>query len=76
MSEPTTNTIYKFIQSYVEQHGYPPSLREIAVGCYLGTSSVLRHLDKLEAWGRISREPGRARALKLLVPNNFHSTGH
>jgi len=74
MNEQTTNTVYNFIQSYIQLHGYPPSLREIAVGCYLGTSSVLRHFDKLEAWGRISREPGRARGMKLMTLDNFHST--
>ncbi len=66
MSSEITGEVYAFVERYIEEHGYAPSLREIAAGCYLGTSSVLRHLDKLEALGWIAREPGRARSLTLL----------
>ena len=61
-----TEAVYAFIKQYIQQYGYAPSLREIASGCYLGTSSVLRHLDRLEAWGRLARDPGRARSMRLM----------
>ena len=73
MNNPLTDEVYNFIEHYIQQHGYAPSLREIAMGCYLGTSSVLRHLDKLEAWGWISREPGRARGMVLLNHSRLNS---
>jgi len=69
MDNETIEIVYAFIKLYMQQHGYAPSLREIAAGCYLGTSSVLRHLDRLEAWGRITREPGRARSMSLVGRN-------
>lgn len=28
-------------------------------------SAVLRHLDRLEAWGRSLREPGKARSIRI-----------
>lgn len=58
--------IYGFIRDYIAQHQRPPTLREIAKGCYTNTSTVLRCLDILEARGRLSREPGIARSLRLL----------
>lgn len=64
----TTNTkaVYDFIQHYLDVHdGYPPSIRDIAGEVYIGHSTVLRHLDKLEAWGLIRREPQRPRSIRL-----------
>lgn len=57
--------VYVFINSYIAQHGFPPSMDEIADGCYLSRSSVVRYLDRLEAWGLVSREPGIPRSLRL-----------
>jgi SOS-response transcriptional repressor LexA len=57
--------LYGFIQIYIHENGYSPSLREISDGCYLGRSTVLRYLDKLEAKGRITRTEGRARSISL-----------
>lgn len=61
-----TKKVYDFIKYYLEAHrGYAPSIREIAHGAYLGRSTVMRHLDKLEAWGLITREPNKARSIRL-----------
>lgn len=65
MMHQTTEDVYAFIQSYFEKHHYAPSYREIAEGCYLAMGSLVRHLDRLEAWGWIQREPGRARSIWL-----------
>jgi DNA-binding MarR family transcriptional regulator len=66
MSNDTTERVYEFILSYMEAHnGLAPSQREIAEACFLVRSAVLRHLDRLEAWGRIIREPGKARSIRL-----------
>ena len=64
-TEPMTEMVYDFICLYLETHGYPPSLREISANCYLGRSTVIHHLDQLEARGRISRKPGRARSITV-----------
>ena len=66
MSTDTTNTVYTFIQTYThDHHGQAPTIREIAAGTYLGRSTVMRHLDRLEAWGLIEREPYQARSIQL-----------
>lgn len=64
-----SQTIFSFICSYLDQHGFPPSLREIAHGCYLSLSTVSKYLGILEAQGRIKRQPGRARGLTLTDPS-------
>ncbi len=66
MTNSVTDAIYGFIKNYVKEHTYPPTLREIGRGCYLSTSAVTRHLDRLEQRGKIYREPGRARGIRLL----------
>jgi DNA-binding MarR family transcriptional regulator len=68
MHQQTTTSVYVFIWKYNQEHGFPPTQREIADACYLAQSSVSRHLDKLAKWGWISREDGKARGLRLLKP--------
>jgi DNA-binding MarR family transcriptional regulator len=66
MQTQTTDTVYRFIVEYMNAHdGLAPSQREIADGCYIARSAVVRHLDKLEAWGRIIHEPNKARSIRL-----------
>lgn len=57
--------IYQFIRQHIKEHTHPPTLREIAVHCFLSVSNVLRYLDRLEMRGYIVREPGRARGITL-----------
>jgi repressor LexA len=66
MHNPTSEAIYEFIVIFIEQHGYPPTMREIADGCYISAGNVVRYLDKLEAERRLIREPRKARSLKLV----------
>lgn len=61
--------VYAFIVNYIRQHGYSPSLREISRGCFMSQANVMRYLDRLEAQGRITRQPGRARSITLLDRN-------
>ncbi len=69
MNNDTTEAVYNFIVEYMKGHnGLGPSQREIADACFIVRSGVLRHLDKLEAWGRIVREPGKARNIRLPEP--------
>lgn len=59
--------VYDFLVTYGEAHGFPPAIREIASGTFMGTASVMRALDKLEARGCIVREPGRARSIRIVA---------
>jgi repressor LexA len=59
--------IYKFIQSYSAEHGYPPTVRDIGKAVGLASSSTVHaHLANLEKLGLIRRDPTKPRALELL----------
>jgi repressor LexA len=64
----TSEVVYGFIQDYVHQEGFPPSLSEIAEGCGLDISTVVYHLKRLRLWGFIRQTSGKARRI-LLVDN-------
>jgi SOS-response transcriptional repressor LexA len=66
MANPNTEIIYEFVRAYIEKHGYGPTQREIANGCYLNRATVYFHLLMLEMDGRIAREPGKARSITLV----------
>jgi repressor LexA len=58
--------IMEFIRSWGEEHGYPPSVREIgeAVGL-VSPSSVAYQLKELEKKGYLRRDPNRPRAVDV-----------
>ncbi|HEY1487399.1 MAG TPA: transcriptional repressor LexA [Micromonosporaceae bacterium] len=58
--------ILDFIRSWVEQHGYPPSVREIGEGVQLvSPSSVAYQLGQLEEKGYLRRDANRPRAVDV-----------
>ena len=59
--------ILDFVNSQVEEKGYPPSVREIcsAVG-FKSTSTVHGYLEKLEKNGLITKDPTKPRALRVI----------
>ncbi len=59
--------ILDFVNSQVEEKGYPPSVREIcsAVG-FKSTSTVHGYLEKLEKNGLILKDPTKPRALRVI----------
>lgn len=62
----TSDTIFDFIVSYVDENGYAPSVRDICDGVGVkSTSTVHAHLKRLESQGRLSYEAGKRRALRL-----------
>lgn len=65
MTNPTTEAVYDFICHFVEEHGYSPSLREIGDGCFIGRSTVIRHLDRLERLGWLTHDTGKARSIHV-----------
>lgn len=61
--------IYDYIRSFLERHGYAPSLEEIAE--HFGLSSVAtihEHLSNLQDKGLLRRDPNRSRAIELTRP--------
>ncbi|PZF93871.1 transcriptional repressor LexA [Micromonospora endophytica] len=63
--------ILDFIRTWVERHGYPPSVREIgeAVGL-VSPSSVAYQLKELEKKGFLRRDPNRPRAVDVRSPSD------
>ena len=58
--------IWEFLVAYVDEHGYPPTVREIGEHVGLASpSTVHAHLANLERAGLIKRDPTKPRALEL-----------
>jgi repressor LexA len=58
--------IWDFIVGYVDEHGYPPTVREIGEAVGLASpSTVHAHLANLERAGLLRRDPTKPRALEL-----------
>jgi repressor LexA len=58
--------IWTFLTHYVDEHGYPPTVREIGEAVGLASpSTVHAHLANLERAGLIKRDPTKPRALEL-----------
>jgi repressor LexA len=56
--------ILEVIRDFTEEHGYPPSVREIGERVGLSSSSTVQsHLKSLEKRGLIFRDPTKPRAL-------------
>jgi repressor LexA len=58
--------ILEFLGEYIEDNGYPPSIREIGAAAGITSTSVVSYnLRRMEEAGYISREPEVSRGLKL-----------
>ncbi|MEO8610964.1 MAG: transcriptional regulator [Chloroflexota bacterium] len=68
--------IFAYMCQYHRENTYPPTLREMADTFFMSPSSIMRHLDKMEAAGWIAREWGKARGITLLrtcaAEPNYH----
>jgi repressor LexA len=68
--------IYEYVVAYVDEHGYPPTVREIGGEVGLASpSTVHAHLANLERAGYIRRDPTTPRALELLGRDRPASDG-
>ncbi len=63
---PKQQQIYDYICSFTDQHGYPPSVREIGEAVHLKSPSTVHfHLKGLEEAGIIVKSAGKTRAISL-----------
>lgn len=61
-----TQEVYNYIEKYIMQNNYPPTIREMCDKLKLdSTSSVVYHLKKLENMGKITRCENKNRAIEL-----------
>jgi repressor LexA len=59
--------IWQFLVEYVDDHGYPPTVREIGEAVGLASpSTVHAHLANLERAGLLRRDPTKPRAIELV----------
>lgn len=57
----------RYIKTYIAEHGFAPSIPEIASGTGLSsTNSTRAHLLVLSEQGYIAMQPGRARTIVVL----------
>ena len=59
--------ILQFIQQFMEERHYPPTVRDIQNGCNVSSTSVVDYnLHKLQAMGYLKREPEVSRGIELI----------
>lgn len=61
----TREAIYRYIEQYIQQEGFPPDYRSIAAVCDIGLNTVSYHITELEYEGYITRQPRRWRSIEL-----------
>lgn len=57
----TQRRVLDAIRDHIASHGYPPTLREIGAVAGRSTSTVGYQVGRLEALGRVRRDPRRPR---------------
>lgn len=61
--------ILSFMERYIDQRGFPPTIREIGIATQIGSTSVVNYnLNKLVQAGYIERSSRASRGLRLLKP--------
>ena len=67
--------ILDFIRQFLQEHPYPPSVRDIQWGCNISSTSVVDYnLRHLQRDGHISRSPEISRGIELVGENGRHAT--
>src|SRR3972149_3372379 len=66
---PKQERIINFVTEFLNDKGYPPTIRDIAAGCGISSTSVVAYnLNKLEQAGYIRRHSDISRGIKFLSP--------
>lgn len=64
---PKQQGILRFLETFISEHDYPPSIRDIQHGCDISSTSVVDYnLKRLEEKGFIRRDREVSRAIELL----------
>ncbi len=62
----TLDSVYEYICDYIKENAFAPSVRDIAQGTGLrSTSTVYSHLKRLVEEGRIEMDPGKRRSIRV-----------
>ena len=60
--------VLAFIEAFIENHGYPPTMREIARHFEISVKAIFDHVKALEKKQKIRCDFNRSRALELVKP--------
>ncbi len=64
--EQKINVVYNFTAEYIEQNGFPPSIREICEKLNIkSTATAYSYLEKLKERGLLEKSPLKKRAISL-----------
>jgi len=73
---PKQQRILDFLRHYLQEHGYPPSVRDIQQGCGISSTSVVHYnLRVLQQQGYLHRSPDVSRGIELLDGSGRFSPG-
>jgi len=62
-----TEKVLEFIENFMEQNSYPPSVREMCAGLNISsTATIVYHLRKLESQGKLVRSKQKNRAMDVV----------
>lgn len=62
----------QFVKEYMISHGYPPTVREIALALNVSSPATIQaHLDGLTDKGYIKKGSNKNRTIELMVENEF-----
>jgi len=62
----TVEMVFRYITDYIDQKGYPPSVRDICQGVGIrSTSTIHGHLKRLNETGKIAYTAGKRRAITI-----------
>ena len=68
--------ILAFIQQFMDDNHYPPTVRDIQHGCEVSSTSVVDYnLHKLQAMGYLRRQPEVSRGIQLIGAGLRGDTG-
>ena len=61
--------VLSFLEKYLHDHGFPPTLREVGQAVRLANVNAVRgHLSALEKKGYITKDPDKARSIRIIRP--------
>lgn len=67
--------VYNFTVNYIEENGFPPSVREICAKCDIkSTATAYSYVEKLKERGLLNKSPLKKRAITLTTSKNEYKS--
>jgi repressor LexA len=63
--------VLAFLQKFIDDNGYPPSMKEIADGLnFKSVNGACDHLKRLKAKGLVTMQPGQCRTIQIVLQDD------